>query len=65
MMEWRDPKKERPENNQLCVVFDPTNYPTVWPAKYDASNDSFSSNGGWFEPEEITHWMPLPEPPKE
>ena len=21
------------------------------------------SGGGWFQPNEVTHWMPLPEPP--
>ena len=24
---------------------------------------SWSSSGGWFQPNEVTHWMPLPEPP--
>jgi hypothetical protein len=22
------------------------------------------SGGGWFQPNEVTHWMPLPEPPE-
>ena len=21
------------------------------------------AGGGWYQPEEVTHWMPLPEPP--
>ena len=25
---------------------------------------TWSSEGGWFQPNEVTHWMPLPEPPK-
>lgn len=25
----------------------------------------WSSGTGWFQPNEVTHWMPLPEPPKE
>lgn len=25
---------------------------------------SWSSGGGWFQPNEVSHWMPLPEPPK-
>ena len=24
---------------------------------------TWSSGGGWFQPNEVTHWMPLPEPP--
>lgn len=23
----------------------------------------WESGGGWFQPNEVTHWMPLPEPP--
>lgn len=23
----------------------------------------WSSGGGWFQPNEVTHWMPLPDPP--
>lgn len=23
----------------------------------------WSSGGGWFQPNEVTHWMPLPKPP--
>jgi hypothetical protein len=26
---------------------------------------TWSSGGGWFQPNEVTHWMPLPEPPQE
>lgn len=24
---------------------------------------TWSSGGGWFQPNEVTHWMPLPSPP--
>lgn len=24
----------------------------------------WESGGGWFQPNEVTHWMPLPEPPQ-
>ena len=24
----------------------------------------WNSQSGWFQPNEVTHWMPLPEPPK-
>lgn len=29
-----------------------------------AQTGVWSSGGGWFEPNEVTHWMPLPESPK-
>ena len=25
----------------------------------------WESGGGWFQPNEVTHWMPLPSPPQE
>ena len=25
----------------------------------------FHANGGWFSKQSVTHWMPLPEPPRE
>lgn len=24
----------------------------------------WNSGGGWFQPNEVTHWMPIPEPPQ-
>ena len=31
---------------------------------YDlAVTGTWSSGGGWFQPNEVSHWMPLPEPP--
>jgi hypothetical protein len=64
-MNWIDVKDGYPtKDGMLVVVFDPQNHPTVWPAKWDAKNRTFDSNGGWFERDEVTHWMPLPPPPK-
>lgn len=25
---------------------------------------TWSSGGGWFQPDEVTHWMPIPEGPE-
>lgn len=30
---------------------------------YLAITGTWSSDGGWFQPNEVSHWMPLPEPP--
>lgn len=30
-----------------------------------AVTGTWSSDGGWFQPNEVTHWMPLPELPGE
>lgn len=59
---WRSTAKEWPVlDKQPVIVLDPDNEPTVWPAQWDAANKTFSSNGGWFEPKEVTVWMPLPD----
>ena len=50
-------------DGMLVAVLDPSNDPKVWPAQWDAANKSFSSAGGWFEQDEVTHWIPLPEQP--
>lgn len=64
MTQWIDVKDQLPEDGQIVVVFDPYNHPTVWPAKWNQVGRTFDSNGGWFNKDEITHWMPLPPPPK-
>lgn len=61
---------DRPEDGQLCHVYDPTHeILKVWPAQYDAARDCFHAGSygvvGWFEYDEVTHWMPLPPPPEE
>ena len=64
-LQWTKVEDISLEDGELVVVYDPTNEPTVWPAKWNERNMSFSSNGGWFEPEEVTHVMRLPIVPKE
>lgn len=62
---WLDCRKELPsEDGMLVVVFDPTNTPMVWPARWSAEYENFESDGGWFDVDEITYWMPLPKSPK-
>jgi hypothetical protein len=51
------------EDGVLLVVFDPSNLPTIWPAVWNRENSCFDSHGGWFERNEVTHWMPLPVAP--
>lgn len=26
-------------------------------------NSIWAAGGGWFEPDEVSHWLPLPKPP--
>lgn len=74
-MEWisvkdRLPLKGRKDTGRLvCIVygFDPTiihQEKWVLEAYYDSIRDCFEY-GEYDCPLEVTHWMPLPEPPKE
>ena len=74
MTEWIDVKDELPKNNQHVLTY--TAHPTRDPLKYGSTGLGFYSNGekmvkNWFifhadDPDgynNITHWMPLPDPP--
>jgi hypothetical protein len=61
--EWISVKDRLPDDGALVVIFDPESDQEVWPAKWGAENNSFDSNGGWFEQDEVTHWMLLPPAP--
>lgn len=65
-MNWISVAERLPEvDRQLVVVHVPDAIlADVWPARWDANYKNFVAGGGWFEQDEITHWMPLPEPPK-
>jgi len=68
MPEWISVKERLPENDDWVLIWyrdkDGDYYPTV---------GRFKENGCWstdvdandfaYPPEEITHWMPIPEPP--
>lgn len=68
MSEWRH-ISIKPEDGQLCAIFDPDHDSlSVWPAQYSEAGNCFYAGTkglvGWFEYTEVTHWMPLPGPPK-
>ncbi len=62
---WISVKDKLPEEDgTLCVVFDPDNETiSVWGARWNKEYGNFESMGGWFEADEVTHWMPLPKAP--
>lgn len=50
----------RPVDRQQVVILDSRNRKNpIWIAEYDASNESYSADGGWFEPDEIDYWVSL------
>jgi hypothetical protein len=66
--QWISVSERLPEDGQTVVVYDPDNtILKVWPAQWDAENQAFTAgshkSAGWFEKDEVTHWMPLPKPP--
>jgi hypothetical protein len=66
--QWISVSERLPEDDQMVVVYDPDNtILKVWPAQWDAENQAFTAgshkSAGWFEKDEVTHWMPLPKPP--
>ena len=56
MSEWISAKDKLPEKYGPVFAF--TEYG-------DTDGVYFYSDGSWGHPDKITHWMPLPEPPKE
>ena len=77
MSEWISVKDRLPEEGQgLVLVYAPNNKYVAfqldeWSMQREApvsfSSATIEVGEGWdnFEFEEITHWMPLPNPPKE
>lgn len=63
--QWISVKDRLPETNQLCLVN--TEWRGVVPATYGNESWIFDDGQGWLEKalSYATHWMPLPEPPKE
>lgn len=64
---WISVKDRLPDDSVGYVaVFAPgAAISSLWPTRWDAVNQCFDAGGGWFEIDEITHWMPLPDPPSE
>ena len=57
---WISVKDRLPENEQNVLVAD-NGFIAVWTFYGDYWEDS---HGWWQEFDEVTHWMPLPQPPK-
>lgn len=60
---WIRTADRLPDDGQYVIVFDiEAATLATWPARYDAKKKSFSAGGGWFEVDEVTHWLLLPLP---
>lgn len=60
---WISVKERLPENNQqaLCVMTDGSFCVFTW----NYIDWMWNDGDEWYREEDVTHWMPLPEPPKE
>lgn len=63
--QWISVKDRLPEMNELCIVN--TEWRGIVPATYGNESWIFDEGQGWSEKalSYASHWMPLPEPPKE
>ena len=68
---WIPVEERRPEYNARVLTFDmraKNKYIGIWTREKDPDDGNdcwFDSAGWWYAFDEITHWMPLPEPPEE
>lgn len=58
-MEWTDCNDLLPEDDSLCLAIDDQG--VIWTMIFE--DDDFYPDTGGICGGEITHWMPLPEPP--
>lgn len=68
--QWVSVEDRLPEDGEKVLVFGKCRCSKVKPYTntayyYDASNKPYWDMGCYKQDEVITHWMPLPEPPKE
>lgn len=68
-MEWISVKDRMPKIGERVLVYD-----TFWRDVYilclmqnvnDGNIRWYNRDTGWYVGDDVTHWMPLPEPPKE
>jgi hypothetical protein len=66
-MEWINSEDRLPEEYCQCLIYCPQSFPKnsrVLAANYYDDNKKFYCDAFEQVHEDVTHWMPLPEPPK-
>jgi hypothetical protein len=68
-MKWISVKDELPENDfdENIVSYKHNDYRIVTVASYDSETNTFKevTSSFSYQIDNVTHWMPLPEPPKQ
>ena len=62
MPKWISVDERLPENQFLALAYVHNFYELV---HWNAYDEIWEHEFGWFNKGEVSHWMPLPEPPKE
>ena len=65
VQEWISVKDRLPENDQwvLCFMKDKS-FGTFRVFQWNYIDWQWNDGNEWFDEKDVTHWMPLPEPPK-
>ena len=69
IQKWISVEERLPELEEevlVCDIDNDRNYKDVWSLEDDEDGGVVwaGKNGEWYSLDEVTHWMPLPEPPK-
>lgn len=63
-MEWIDINEKKPKEDQYCLTYYPSKHMQTMEIQLYSKGTFYASRDGWVSDEKnITHWMPLPEPP--
>lgn len=62
MPKWISVNERLPENQFIVLAYVHHSYELV---RWNEYEEIWEHEFGWFNKDEVTHWMPLPEPPKE
>jgi len=66
-MEWISVKDRLPKEYTYCLIYCPQSFPKnirVLSASFYEDDKTFHCDANEEIHEDVTHWMPLPEPPK-
>ena len=65
VQEWISVKDRLPENNQwaLCFMKDKS-FGTFRVFQWNYVDWRWNDGNEWFDEKDVTHWMPIPRPPK-
>lgn len=59
---WIGVKEMFPKHKQVVLAYVD---PCVEIVQWNEADEMWEAYAGWFKLDSVTHWMPMPEPPKE